>query len=61
MSKATKSMRTYLNVKIHRIYGKIQSSIMSFRISKGFFVSAGIGLLSVAKIIVQGYWTDEVH
>lgn len=28
---------------------------MSFGINKGFFISAGIGLLSVAKIIVQGY------
>ena len=46
---------TNFNVKLHRTYGKIQSYIMTFGINKGYFISAGIALISVAKVIYEGY------
>lgn len=55
MENTSNNVAMKLNVKIHRIYGQIQSSIMTFGINKGYFVSVGMGLLSIAKIIFQGY------
>jgi len=55
MEKINCSIFTKLNVKVHRIYGRIQSSIMTFGINKGYFVSIGIGLLSVVNLIFQEY------
>ncbi len=55
MNTTKSSICTKVNIKLHRTYGQIQSSIMTFGINKGYFISAGIALLSVAKVIYEGY------
>lgn len=47
-----------LNIKIHRIYGKIQSSIMTFGVNKGYFIGIAFGGISVFKIAGEGSFDD---
>ena len=42
-----------LNVKMHRMIGKVQSSIMTFGINRGYWVSALMGLVTIAKIVYE--------
>lgn len=55
MDKEHKRILTILNVKLHRLYGKIQGSIMSFGINKGYFLSAIIGLASLVNLFYTNY------
>lgn len=40
-------------MRLHRIYGKMQSFIMTFGINKGYFISVGIAILSVVRVIYE--------
>lgn len=42
-----------LNIKIHRLIGKIQSSIMTFGINRGYWISAFMGIVTIAKIVYE--------
>ena len=53
MDNTSVNIYTKLNIRLHRIYGKIQSSMMSFGINKGYFISAGIAILSVVRVIYE--------
>ncbi|CBH20515.1 protein of unknown function [Acetoanaerobium sticklandii] len=50
MDKIFDKFLTKLNIRLHRLYGKIQSSIMAFGINKGYFVNFCIGLFALINL-----------
>ena len=55
MKNTNNSALTKLNIWVHRLYGQIQSSIMTFGINNGYFISLGAALFSVLKLVVPGF------
>lgn len=53
MSNKGSRIITSLNVKLHRLIGKWQSSIMTFGLNKGYFVTVILALVSIAKLLID--------